>query len=71
MHPNDTKRCFINHMGVWIIDPNWMRGAVRSVASGTYPETKVEALGATSSSVSLAVQDGIAIVAIEGPMMKG
>ena len=68
MHPTDTPRCFANHLGLYMANPLWLRGAVSAVRAGApMPGSEDDGDGA---------EDGdrignIGIVYLIGPMSKG
>jgi signal peptide peptidase SppA len=62
------EKCYAAHFGVWAVDPAWLRQAVQSVRSGAIKAAeRVEVKGAGAYTQ----QDNVAIVRINGPMMKG
>ena len=85
MHESDTLVCFNNHMGLWAIEPAYIRQAVSSVQDGTLvardPSQMCMAVdynAASGETVKTAAggrytrhANGLAVVRIDGPMMKG
>lgn len=64
-----TKRCFQNHMGVWLMNPLWMTQAVSAIRSGMYQASSPKAV-AEDQAFHL-VDGNIAIIPLHGPLMKG
>lgn len=82
-----NRQCFTSHMGIWCIEPYWMAQAVQAIKAGLWkplpkaaaaepkaqkkndlPKTVVDGDGDLLFSVT---RDGIAIIPMTGPMMKG
>lgn len=71
-----NPKCYAQHLGLWAIEPQWFSAAVASVRAGTWPvrsdaEIQAEMKRQDESPLFEVTKDGIAIVAISGPMMKG
>ncbi|MCG7853112.1 MAG: S49 family peptidase, partial [Methanosarcinaceae archaeon] len=67
MHPNDKPSCFTSYMGHWLMEPRLLSHCVASVKAGILDG----GVAPDSSSYELVVEDGLAIIAMNGPMMKG
>ena len=76
------SKCFVSHMGVWAIAPDFLREGLAMIQSGvwkagdnssmaTYPICAQSKIVEVGSGGIYAVNDGLATVAISGPMMKG
>lgn len=63
-----TPECFANHMGFYMCEPVWMRQAVTHIKAGRLPSRREAADLAEPFELTA---DGIAIIAINGPMIKG
>ena len=72
MHPDDTMPCFYGHMGIWAIEPQWMRQALSLVQSGLYPmRSRDEMRAATPTNERLfSPSNGVAIVRVTGAISK-
>jgi signal peptide peptidase SppA len=67
--------CFNNHLGYWLCQPEWLAQAVAHVKAGTWSPTfhvehEARHLGEDADLFGMAA-DGIAVIPIMGPMMKG
>lgn len=73
MHPDDTVPCFRSYMGLWAIEPVWMRQAVQALQMGLVPMRAVQAQEIRREQGKLYSQtaDGVAIIRLEGPIIKG
>lgn len=62
-------KCAAQHFGRWMIEPEWLIRAVRAVQAGTFAASEFDAetpeYGYTVS------PDGVAVIAINGQMVKG
>lgn len=81
----DNPTCFNNHMGWWAIDAQFLTSAVASVRNGTRPARDpsdmtmaVDFNAAAGEVISTSAggrytrhPDGMAVIRIDGPMMKG
>lgn len=78
MHPDDTLRCFTNHLGIWAIKPDVMQGLVNGLHRGiwklwSFQETQqVYAAQMERQQGKLYAQtdDGVAIIRMEGAITK-
>lgn len=77
-----TARCFSDHLGVYAALPRWLSACVTAIKSGTMPLARApinssddydddEPRRAYTPADMYARQDGIAVIDISGPMMKG
>ena len=71
MNINDTKSCFSSHMGQWLIQPKWMNGALTAIKSGLASGEKAVGTFEDNGNPELMVESGIAVIQIDGMMMKG
>jgi signal peptide peptidase SppA len=75
--------CFANHIGVWLMQPTWLQQAVGAIKAGVWKAAaapaaaapprfagKVVADTASGRALYTVTNDGLAIISIEGPMMK-
>ena len=65
-----NDRCFANHLGKWMVQPDWFCQGVEAVKVGTWPMVDAAARDSEGDLLYETV-DGIAIIPISGPMMKG
>ncbi len=63
-----TQRCWATHMGKWLIEPMWFRGAVASIQSGAVHTNEVT--GEDEQVLYELTEEGVAIVPIQGQTMK-
>ena len=65
-----TPRCFANHMGLYLCEPNWLMQAVALVRAGAYP--LIDARPPTPRERLYHVgTDGVAVIPMSGPLFKG
>ncbi len=65
-----TPRCFANHMGLYLCEPNWLTQAVALVRAGAYP--LIDARPPTPRERLYHVgTDGVAVIPMSGPLFKG
>ena len=64
MHPNDKPSCFTSYMGHWLMEPRMLSHCVATIKAGIRD-------GAMTESGALLVEDGVAFIQMNGPMMKG
>lgn len=69
MHKNDTVPCFNNHMGFWLAQPNWLSQTMAAIRGGIYPEAS--APGLLGEGVDMQVIESVAIIHMNGVLMKG
>lgn len=68
----DTVACFRAHLGLWAIEPYWLREAVQAVKLGLWPmKSLVEMQAQVESRLYATTPDGVAIVRIVGGITKG
>lgn len=77
------NKCFISHMGLWAITPDFMSQAVSAIQAGTWKPGVNEQMGAYALSAQNKVVEmgdggryvvneaGLATIALSGPLMKG
>lgn len=65
MHPKDTKACFLDHMGPYAMQASVLEHMVAGIQSGM-----IEAQERDEEDSSLEVRDGVAVIRLEGPVMK-
>ena len=63
----DTPECFANHMGLWLCEPTWLSQALSAIRTFAQPQLEARA----SSDEYHLTRDKVAVVAMNGPMMKG
>ncbi len=64
--------CAAMHLGMWMIEPVWMRAAVEAVRTGTWPIRAVDAANDGEEGPFMQVTpDGVAVLDIAGQMQKG
>ena len=69
--PEETQECFSNHLGLWMVEPMWMKQAITMIKSGTWkPIADGHEDNKNNKKRSFAVSRGTAIIPIFGPMMK-
>lgn len=70
MLPQHNPQCFANHLGPYAIMPEWFAQAVEAIKAGTWkPQASA---GSGESGAPYAVRaDGVAIMSIVGPIMRG
>lgn len=66
-----TPRCIARHTGIWMVEPEWFNATLSAVRAGTYRMLTPEQAEAQSAPVAYMTEDGIGIVNLSGPMMKG
>lgn len=67
----DNPTCFANHMGLWLCEPLWLSRAVSHIRAGTWvPEARGPDDDGDRDAYVIA-GDGIAVIPMMGPMMKG
>jgi signal peptide peptidase SppA len=71
MTDRPCKPCFTNHMGAWAIMPSVLESAVAAYIDGRLPLAYAEGEKPDGNTTPYAVEDGVAIISIDGPMMKG
>lgn len=71
--PTDTTtpRCRARHSGLWAIEPHWLNVALAAYRAGTYPLVAMDDDEDMPSRSIGRVEDGIGIIQMSGPMMKG
>jgi signal peptide peptidase SppA len=76
----DLERdCAANYLGLWCVEPTWLRQAVAAVKEGTWPRMAVPAVPVSDSRerptgggrTLYPVDGGVAHIAMFGPMQKG
>src|SRR5690606_10632494 len=67
----ECKSCFVSHMGAWAILPSVLEHAVAMYIEGRLPLAYEGGEKPTTNTTAYAVEDGVAIISIDGPMMKG
>ena len=66
--PNDTIKCFQNHMGLWMVEPRWLTTEVLKIKNGiTTPDARH---GSEDRHLFGMIAEGLAVIPIVGPMMK-
>lgn len=66
------QSCFMNYLGVWMVEPSWIKCAVSSINNGTLKPIEARLHDDDEQKRSFAViANGIAVIDINGPMMKG
>lgn len=71
-----TAQCFAGYMGVWALRPEWMRAALSLVRAGAGRAWPMRAATTSpfdepeSRKPPYIVQDGVAILPLDGPLMK-
>lgn len=68
IHPI-TPNCFANHLGYWLAKPEWVAAALAHIKAGTWVAHREDQFNEGSGFQR--TSDGIAVVGIQGPMMKG
>jgi len=76
MVPLHTRECFNNHLGLWMVEPSFFRGAVETVRSNHWPlRQNMDAVGSEApnsfATVTYRVIDSVAAIQMSGVMMKG
>lgn len=66
-----TPRCIARHSGLWCVNAEWFQTTWAAVRAGSYPILAAEDAEARSVPYSAITEDGIGLIAIDGPMMKG
>ena len=69
----DQPECFASHMGVYAIEPNVMQQLASLILSGQYKAAANPVSGRNDASIDelLRVENGVAMISLNGPMMKG
>jgi signal peptide peptidase SppA len=70
----DTVACFRAHLGLWAIEPHWIREAVLAIQRGLWPMQPVAAMGdgpGGTGALYATTEDGVAIIRIVGGLTKG
>lgn len=62
-----TRKCLENHMGLWAIEARWFTGALAAVKSETFTLPAPSALPPGRGYANI---NGVAVLDIEGPLMK-
>jgi signal peptide peptidase SppA len=65
--PVHTRKCLENHMGLWAIEARWFMGAVAAVKADTFI---LPAPSASPPGRGYVNAGGVAVLDIEGPLMK-
>lgn len=69
--PFDAK-CHARHMGLYAIEPGYLNAAVSSIKAGAWPQAgPAAAVDDAGRELYRLSSDGIAVISIAGPMMKG
>jgi len=66
----DTK-CVARHSGLWAVEPRWFQTQWAAIRTGTMVAMDVEDAEERSSVPTAMTEDGIALIAVNGPLMKG
>lgn len=69
-----NERCWANHLGVWLAEPRWLSEAVQRIRDGTWKpvaQTPGDVMGEEPVRPPFALDDGVAVIDIDGPLMKG
>jgi len=68
----NTQACFSAHMGFWLMDPSWLSQALAAIRDGTFVmEARAQPGEGSPHDAVMEIRDGVAIVALDGPLMKG
>lgn len=75
-----SDNCAWRHLGLWLAEPNWFMSTAQAISDGTWrsdsyaikklPDAKVEE-PPKQEKIYQVSQDGIALIGIQGQMMKG
>lgn len=66
-----TPRCIARHSGVWMAEPAWFRTTWAAVRSGTFRMMDDDEAEDRSKPVASVTEDGIGLIDMTGPIMKG
>lgn len=66
-----TKRCIARHTGLWSAEPTWLHSTITAYRNGRLLAMEIDEAEERSRPVAEVTEDGIGIVKIDGPMMKG
>ena len=65
-----NHRCFASHLGPWAINGDWMNQAVEAIRNGTWKAVAI-APDAPNEAPSYQNTDGVALIPVSGPIMRG
>jgi len=65
-----NHNCFVNHMGIWLMESLWITQAVQAIQDGIYKAVEIQSATGTRETFDV-TRDGTAVISINGPMMKG
>lgn len=82
--PIDNQKCFANHIGTWLMKPDWLTQALSAIQAGIWKPGQSMTAAAPILNASRTVRDptneykklyevtndGLAVISIDGPMMK-
>lgn len=79
IHLEQTRECFESHLGLWAIEPTFLEAAIGNYIRGTgyvlpvvYQHSEEEqTVAKAQASEAQITRDGLAVVRLTGPMMKG
>lgn len=75
MHPDDTLPCFRAHLGLWAIEPTWLRHAVQALQQGLWPVRTLDMMAAEMTrqpgKLYSQTDSGVAVIRLEGQITKG
>ena len=68
MKPN--SKCYNNHLGLWLIEPEWFGAAYAAVQDGTMPIVALDEEVSPQEEKLYNLVEGVAEIFVAGPMMK-
>lgn len=71
MHPDDTRDCFLNHLGCWAYEPLRLQQALWALQRGLWQPQAAAPLSRDEGALFSKTADGVAIVRIVGAITKG
>lgn len=66
-----SKQCVARHTGVWCVEPRWFAATWAAIRGGQYRQLDLEDAVSQSTPPVRVTEDGIAVVGVEGMLMKG
>ena len=66
-----TPRCIARHSGVWMAELGWFNTSLAAIRSGTFRMLDDDEAESRSKPVTSITEDGIGLIDMTGPMMKG
>jgi signal peptide peptidase SppA len=72
MQPIHNHKCFVNHLGPWLIQPDFFLSAIAAVKANAWPIRNMTELSSQEQAKGLyQIVNGTAVIYMAGTMMKG